>query len=112
MYCYINAGLSLASGMDHQSEKRKMEEGSDYEPRMTKASRPAAPFNSEFQIKLKSGDEEEFILDKELCKQSNALKDLMEFDGEPINNLIHNAVNPNMFFYVNDFLKKMNRQHQ
>ena len=69
--------------MDHQSEKRKMEEGTEYEPRMTKASRPDAPFNSEFQIKLASGDEEEFILDKELCRQSNFLKEILEFDGEP-----------------------------
>ena len=84
--------------MDHQNEKRKMEEGNDYEPRMTKASRPAVPFNSEFQTKLESGDGEEFILDKELCKQSIVLKDMLEFDGEPINNLIHNAVNPNLFF--------------
>ena len=85
--------------MDHQSEKMEIE-GNDYESKMTEASRPAASFNSKFQIIVASGDEEEFILDKELCKQSNVLKDMMKFDGEPINNLIRNAVNPNLFFYV------------
>ena len=83
MFGYFLPSQDMATGMTQRGEKRTWEGSEVWKP---KAFRAAVSFSPAKQMKLLSEDGKEFIIDKELTKQSVYLANLLAFSSESINN--------------------------